>query len=125
MKHLIFSCLIIILLFPHITFAQEVEKRPVVDFALEGMAGVAFGKNITSFNVGGPSLMLAVNRNFKVGFGALPSFYIKDGKTGAKLGVAPRMDYRQWALFAPFYHFEGTDEWVWSIGVGYKFHRKN
>ncbi|SNS32775.1 hypothetical protein SAMN06295967_107103 [Belliella buryatensis] len=55
--------------------AQEEKPTKKVDFALEGMAGVAFGKNFTSFNVGGPSLMLNINQKVKVGFGALPSLY--------------------------------------------------
>ncbi|EOZ96569.1 hypothetical protein A33Q_2339 [Indibacter alkaliphilus LW1] len=104
--------------------AQEEEKYSKVDFALEGMAGIAFGKNFTSFNVGGPSLLLNVNQKVKIGFGALPSFYIRDGKTGAKLGVAPRLDIKNWVFFVPFYHFDTTDEWLWSVGVGYKFHKK-
>jgi hypothetical protein len=112
-----------ILLFANV-YAQQNEKTSKVDFALEGIAGVAFGKNFTSFNVGGPSLLLNINQKVKIGFGALPSFYIRDGKTGAKLGVAPRLDIKNWAFFVPFYHFDTTDEWLWSVGVGYKFHRK-
>lgn len=119
------SLLILSLLFLSLNVNAQEEKQPSkVDFALEGMAGVAFGKNFTSFNVGGPSLMLNINQKVKVGFGALPSFYIRDGKTGAKLGVAPRLDIKNWAFFVPFYHFDTTDEWLWSFGVGYKFHRK-
>ncbi|MCC5937466.1 MAG: hypothetical protein JJU34_09300 [Lunatimonas sp.] len=115
--------LVAVLLFSNVD-AQEEMSSNKVDFALEGMAGVAFGKNFTSFNVGGPSLLLNINQKVKVGFGALPSFYIRNGKTGAKLGVAPRLDINNWALFFPFYHFDTTEEWVWSVGVGYKFHRK-
>ncbi|MFN3801619.1 hypothetical protein [Belliella pelovolcani] len=103
---------------------QKPDKSPKWDLGLEGMAGVAFGREFYSFNVGGPSLLFRFNSDFKVGFGALPSFYIKEGKTGAKLGVAPRVDYKNIALFVPFYHFDNDDTWVWSIGIGYKFHRK-
>ncbi|KHJ36488.1 hypothetical protein PBAC_33480 [Pedobacter glucosidilyticus] len=112
-----------------LTYAQEQEKKieenPKWDIGLEGMLGFAVGKDFYAFNVGGPSLMLRLNNNWKLGVGALPSFYIKNGKTGAKLGVAPRIDYKNFALIAPFFHFDSTDEWVWSIGLGYRFHRKD
>lgn len=68
--------------------------------------------------------MLRLNEDWKVGAGALPSFYTKEGNTGAKLGVSPRIDYKNFALIALFFHFKRTDEWVCSVGLGYKFHRK-
>lgn len=109
------------------TYAQEQgngEGNLKWDIGLEGMLGFAVGNDFYAINVGGPSLMLSLNDDWKVGVGALPSFYIKEGKTGAKLGVSPRIDYKSFVLIAPFLHFEGTDQWVWSIGLGYKFHRK-
>ena len=53
-------------------YAQEERNSSKVDFALEGMAGIAFGNNFTSFNVGGPSLLLNINQKVKIGVGALP-----------------------------------------------------
>lgn len=110
------------------TYAQEQAKKeeenPKWDIGLEGMLGIAVGKDFYAFNVGGPSLMLRLNDKWKVGVGAIPSFYVKAGKTGAKLGVSPRIDYKNFALIAPFFHFDSTDKWVWSVGLGYKFHQK-
>jgi hypothetical protein len=100
----------------------ESNGNPKWDVGLEGMMGVAVGKDFYAFNVGGPTLMLRLNNDWKIGVGALPSFYIKEGKTGAKLGVSPRIDFRNFALIAPFFHFESTHKWVWTVGLGYKFH---
>jgi len=61
---------------------------------------------------------------FKIGFGALPSLYSLEGKLGARLGVSPRIDYKNFVLIAPFFHRDTADEWTGSIGFGYKFHRK-
>jgi hypothetical protein len=103
--------------------AQDIQKesRAKFDVGLEGMAGVSFGNNFYSFNVGGPSLRLRLNQDLSVGVGALPSFYVRNGRTGARLGVSPRVDYKRWVLFAPFLHMDSTDEWVFSVGFGYKF----
>ena len=110
------------------SYAQEQgnkdAKSPKWDIGLEGMIGFAAGKEFYAFNVGGPSLLLRLNQDWKVGVGALPSFYIKEGKTGAKLGVSPRIDYKNIVLIAPFFHFDNPDSWTWSVGLGYKFHRK-
>ncbi|WP_066839750.1 hypothetical protein [Rufibacter ruber] len=112
-----------------LTYAQEQEKKekenPKWDIGMEGRLGFAAGNDFYAFNVGGPSLMLRLNDDWKIGVGALPSFYIKEGKTGAKLGVSPRIDYKHFVLIAPFFHFDNPDKWVWSIGLGYKFHKKN
>lgn len=75
-------------------------------------------------NVGGPSLFLVLNKNWKIGIGALPSIYYLEGKLGARLGVSPRIDYKNFVIMAPFFHRDKTDEWIWSLGLGYKFHRK-
>lgn len=93
------------------------------DLGLEGMIASSVGNDFYAFNVGGPSFQLRLNQDWKVGFGALPSFYVKSGRPGAKLGVAPRVDYKQFVLIAPFFHFEENNEWVWSVGIGYKFHK--
>lgn len=94
------------------------------DIGLEGMIGVSFGEDFYSVNVGGPSLFLVLNKDWKIGVGALPSLYLLEGKLGARLGVAPRVDYKNLVLFAPFFHRDTTGEWIWSVGFGYKFHKK-
>lgn len=94
------------------------------DVGLEGMLGVSFGKNFYSINVGGPALFLVLNKDWKIGVGALPSLYLHEGKLGARLGVSPRIDYKNFVLIAPFFHRDTADEWIWSVGFGYKFHRK-
>ncbi|GMQ30960.1 hypothetical protein [Algoriphagus confluentis] len=94
------------------------------DIGLEGMIGVSFGRDFYSMNVGGPSLFLILGKDLKLGVGALPSLYLLEGKLGARLGVAPRIDYKNMVFFAPFFHRDKTEEWIASVGFGYKFHRK-
>lgn len=94
------------------------------DIGLEGMLGVSFGKDFYSLNVGGPVFSLVLNKDLKIGMGALPSLYLFEGKLGARLGVSPRIDYKNLVLIAPFFHRDTSDEWIWSVGFGYKFHRK-
>ena len=105
------------------------EKKPVlepgkIDIGLEGMLGLSVGKNFYSVNVGGPALFLVLNKDWRIGVGALPSLYLLNGKLGARLGVAPRVDYKHLVIFAPFFHRDKTEEWIWSVGVGFKFHKK-
>lgn len=118
--------IVMLLIISASTYAQEPAKKEEFlkwDIGLEGMLGFAVGNEFYAFNVGGPSLLLRLNKDWLKGFGALPSFYIKEGKTGAKLGVSPRIDYKNFVLIAPFFHFENSDTWVGSVGLGYKFHK--
>lgn len=94
------------------------------DLSFEGMAATSIGKDFYAFNVGGPSLLLRLTKDLKVGVGAFPSFYILKGKSGARLGVSPRIDYKNLVFIAPFFHRDTADEWIWSVGLGYKFHKK-
>lgn len=103
------------------TISNENERWQI---GLEGMIGVSFGNNFYSVNVGGPALFLTLSKDLKIGVGALPSLYSLNGKLGARLGVSPRIDYKNLVLIAPFFHRDTADEWVGSIGFGYKFHRK-
>ncbi|WP_373521838.1 hypothetical protein [Aquiflexum sp.] len=118
------------LLFLLISFAAKsqdstaIKQSSGMDLSLEGMIGVSFGNNFYSVNVGGPALFLVLNKNLKVGIGALPSLYSLNGKLGARLGVSPRIDYKNLVLIAPFFHRDTADQWVWSVGFGYKFHKK-
>jgi hypothetical protein len=103
---------------------QEKSEQSKVELTLEGMAGVSFGEKFVAFNVGGPNLLLNIGKNWRTGLGAFPSFYVRNGKTGARLGVGGRVDYKNMVLFSSFYHFERLDIWVGSVGLGYKFHKK-
>lgn len=107
--------------------AQELMKTEAsskIDFGLEGMLGVSVGKDFYLINVGGPSLLLAINKDWKIGVGALPSIYVSDGKLGTRLGVSPRVDYKNLVIIMPFFHREAVNKWIWSVGLGYKFHKK-
>jgi hypothetical protein len=88
------------------------------------MAGVSFGDKMVAFNIGGPTLLLNIGKNWRTGLGAFPSFFVRDGKTGARLGVGGRVEYKKIVLFSSFYHFDRTDTWVGTLGLGYKFHKK-
>jgi hypothetical protein len=107
-------------------FAQEnaSNENERWQVGLEGMLGVSFGNNFYSVNVGGPALFLTLSKDLKIGVGALPSLYSLDGKLGARLGVSPRIDYKNLVLIAPFFHQYSANNWIGSIGFGYKFHRK-
>jgi hypothetical protein len=99
-------------------------KKSQWDVGLEGMIGFSAGNNFYSMNVGGPSLLLSLTKDLKIGVGALPSISSLNGKLGARLGVTPRIDYKNLVFTAPFFHRDVTDEWIRSIGIGYKFHKK-
>lgn len=100
-------------------------KTPQWELGFEGMIGTSVGENFIAFNVGGPAFQLVLTKDFKIGVGAFPSFYVLNGKTGARLGVSPRIDYKKLVFIAPFYHRDSADEWIWSVGLGYKFHKKH
>ncbi len=104
---------------------EKKKRKDIFDFGMEGMIGAAGGIDFYSFNVGGPSLFFRITKDIKVGIGAFPSLYINKGKLGAKLGVGPRFDYKNFVLFTTFFHFENANVWKWSAGAGYKFHRKS
>jgi hypothetical protein len=101
------------------------KNRSKLDLGLEGMIGLSFGNEFYALNVGGPALFLALNKDLKIGIGAFPSLYLLDDRLGARLGVSPRIDYKNLVVMAPFYHRDRTETWIWSVGLGYKFHKKN
>lgn len=103
---------------------STVTKPSGLDIGLEGMIGFSVGEDFYSLNVGGPSLFLNLNKHWKIGVGALPSLYLLNGKLGARLGVSPRIDHKNLVLIAPFFHKDSSGEWIWSLGLGYKFHKK-
>lgn len=108
------------------SLAQTDNTKPSAtwDLGIEGMIATSIGKDFYAFNIGGPTLLVRLKHNLKIGVAAVPSFYINEGKTGAKLGVAPRIDLKNIVLIAPCYHFESENKWVYSFGIGYKFHSK-
>ena len=126
MKYKIISCSLIFCLLSNFATGQEVlpnEKKNSF-ISLEGMLGVSFGKDLYSMNVGGPALFLNLTPDLKIGLGAFPSLYLLNNKLGARLGVSPRIDYKNIVFFAPFFHREVSNTWIGSVGFGYKFHKK-
>ena len=105
----------------HLAMGQEKEKSKV-QLSLEGMGGVSFGEKMVAFNVGGPNLLMGIGQNWRAGLAAFPSFFVRDSKTGARLGVGGRIDYKKMVLFSSFFHFDSKDVWVGTVGLGYKFH---
>ncbi len=106
------------------SYAQDTAKASNWDIGLEGMVAVSVGKEMYGFNAGGPSFNLRLNKMVKIGVGAFPSFYVRDGKPGAKLSVGPRIEFKKLVLMAPCYYFESNNKWLWTFGLGYKFHAK-
>lgn len=100
----------------------KVKKQKNFSIGLEGMAGVSVGNSTIAFNVGGPNIKLKAGSDFGVGVAAFPSLLIVHGKAEPKLGVGPRVDYRHFVLFVPGFYHTKTSEWIWTAGVGYKFH---
>ena len=93
-------------------------------FYLDGMFGATLGDGFVTLNIGGPSLSLVLNKDFKVGVGALPSIHIEDGKTTPKLGIGPRIDLKKVSIIAPFFPVQPTGKWAVSLGLAYKFGRE-
>ena len=106
--------------------AQETREKspPQFKIGLEGMIGVAAGKDFFAVNAGGPVVLLNLNKNLKVGVGALPSLYSENGKFGTKLGMTPRVDYKNFVFMVPFFPKLTFGSWRVGIGFGYKFVRK-
>ena len=102
----------------------EKSAAATTSLSLEGMIAVSVGNRLVAFNVGGPVFMVKFNSAFKVGVTAFPSFFILKGKEGLRLGAGPRIDYKNLVIFGAFYHFDRTDTWIGSVGLGYKFHGK-
>jgi hypothetical protein len=47
--------------------------------------------------------MLSVGKDWKLGVGAVPSLYAEGGKFGTRLGVTPRVDYKNLVFMTPFF----------------------
>ncbi len=126
MKNIISSFCLTFCLFSNFAIGQEVipNQKKTSFVSLEGMLGVSFGKEFYTMNVGGPALFLNLTPDLKIGLGAFPSLYLLNNKLGARLGVSPRIDYKNLVFFAPFFHREVSNTWIGSVGFGYKFHKK-
>lgn len=103
------------------TDSLPAKKKKPFRIGLEGMAGVSFGNNVVAFNIGGPHLKLNIAPRWSIGVGALPSLMIINGKAEPRLGLAPRVDYRNLVLLVPGYYMTKTEKWLWTVGLGYKF----
>ena len=126
MKNASISLCLTFCLLSYFAKGQEVipNQKKTSIISLEGMVGVSFGKEFYSMNVGGPALFLNLSPDLKIGLGAFPSLYLLNNKLGARLGVSPRIDYKNLVFFAPFFHREVLNTWIGSVGFGYKFHKK-
>ncbi|WP_343306618.1 hypothetical protein AAHN97_05840 [Chitinophaga niabensis] len=115
---------ILIVLFLIISMSVRAQDSTAkkIRFSLEGMIGVSFGNNLVAVNVGGPNLKLKVGEHWSVGICALPSLFIHDGKPEPKLGLGFRVDYRRFVFLVPGYYISNQSKWLWSYGLGYKFH---
>lgn len=96
------------------------QEKIAVDFALEGMIGVAVGNKAVGINVGGPSLKLKL-KHFKIGVGAFPSLLILDGDAAPRLAVSPIVEYKKWMFIMPYYGYDTNKKMIWTFGMGYKF----
>lgn len=102
--------------------ADSTRQRRQLSVGLEGMAGVSFGDKTIAFNVGGPHLKLKLGQTWSVALAAFPSLLIVDSKAEPRLGIGPRVDYRNLVLIVPAFFHNKTDNWIWTVGLGYKFH---
>jgi hypothetical protein len=119
--------LILILTFSCINgWAQEKSKNPApqMQLSIDGMIGASFGKNFYTLNIGGPAVFLNFQKDLKVGIGMLPSLYSENGKFGTRLGLSPRVDYKNLVFMIPFFPSQPFGKWVASAGLGYKFQKR-
>lgn len=100
-------------------------SKPQIKLSIDGMIGASFGKNFYTINIGGPALFLNMNKDLKFGFGMLPSLYSENGKFGTRLGMSPRVDYKNIVFMIPFFPGQPFGKWVGSVGMGYKFQKKS
>ncbi len=117
------ALLLLALLFSSFAISQtqnetEAKKEnPIIDFALEGMIGLAVGNKAVGINVGGPSLKLNL-KDFKIGAGAFPSLLVLDGDAAPRLAVSPIIEYKKWMLITPYYGYDAEKKMIWTFGIG-------
>ncbi|RZJ69380.1 hypothetical protein [Flavobacterium sp.] len=109
-------------------FAQTAEVAPSekpkeekrIEYGLDGMLAVSVGEKTVGINAGGPSFKVRI-KNFKIGFGAMPSLFIRDDKAVPRLAVGPVAEYKHVMLIVPYYGYDNNDRQIWTFGIGYKF----
>jgi hypothetical protein len=105
-------------------FAQTDEKpksESKIDAGFEGMIGLSVSNKVIALNVGGPSLKYKLRNHFKIGIGAFPSLIFLDKKIYPKLAFSPIVEHNKWLFIAPYYGYDGNNEMIWTVGIGYKF----
>lgn len=112
---------VLLLVFCTSAHAQDATAAKKVRITLEGMIGISFGNNLVAINVGGPTLKAKIGK-LGIGVCAMPSLFIHDGKPEPKLGVGFRVDYGRLVFLVPGYYISNQSKWLWSYGIGYKFH---
>jgi len=96
----------------------------------KGMAAISFTSRTVAVNIGGPHLDYRINEDLAIGVGAFPTLFFSShpmfvGETGRnkfepKLGLSPRVDFKNIVLIAPVYHFSSPEAWLWTFGIGIK-----
>jgi len=96
----------------------------------KGMAAISFNSQTVAINIGGPHLDYRISENLAIGVGAFPSLFFSSlpslvgdagrNKFEPKLGLSPRVDFKNIVLIAPVYHFSSPERWLWTFGVGIK-----
>ncbi|MFN3402736.1 MAG: hypothetical protein ACK40G_01495 [Cytophagaceae bacterium] len=118
----LFVLFILVLYLPSTALPQN--KNGVNNKSLiraEGSIGITGNKNILAINIGGVATRLIIKEDWAIGLGAFPSLFMSTTRTEPKLGLSPRLEYKNFALIAPVYHFTtpAPGEWVWTFGLLY------
>jgi hypothetical protein len=122
---ILFFLIVVIYLSLHVCGQTDLKKsEKKVSVSMEGVLSVSFGKNFYSINLGGPSLVVHINKDLRFAAGPVPSLYSTGGKFGPRLGMAPRIEYKSVVFIMPFFTGEKFGDWVGSIGLGYKFRKR-
>jgi len=121
---------IIILFFATIFNTQAQTADGSFEAGFKGMAAISFTSRTVAVNIGGPHLDYRINEDLAIGVGAFPSLFFSSnstlvGESGRnkfepKLGLSPRVDFKNIVLIAPVYHFSNPETWLWTFGIGIK-----
>ena len=122
---------IIIIFFSSIMYSQaQTASEGSFEAGFKGMAAISFHSRTVAINIGGPHLDYRINEDLAIGVGAFPSLFFSAntslvGDSGRnifepKLGLSPRVDFKNVVFIAPVYHFSNPDRWLWTFGIGIK-----
>jgi hypothetical protein len=100
---------------------KNVKSQNKMEAGFEGIIGLSFSDKILALNVGGPSLKYKISDNYKIGMGAFPSLILFENKVLPRLAFSPIIEHKKWLFIAPYYGYDGKDNMLWTLGVGYKF----